>query len=405
MVNGQRRNQLRESHDFYSTYRQRLQSIKGLGLTWLRFGPPYSATHTGPNIYDWELMDQVMAECRALGLTVIADLLHFGLPEWLHEGRPDKPFFQNPDFPLFFAQYAAAFARRYPDIQFYTLINEPFVTTSFSARYGFWNEAKTGENGQDTAFVRATGHLAKAVILARQAIEAVWRESQRPGEPLFLQNESFEAIYCPANHPNQADVNHYNLIRFAALDLIFGHRDTFMHEYLRDHGFEVEEYEWFMTHGGSTATYLGIDHYPTCVRTYKGKHLYVHQPSDSSSLADLVATYWQRYQLPMIHTEVNAWPDHALTTCQSTYDTLGNLRQDGYPIGGMSWYGDDLQTGWHVAMRGPESYCENPVGLFHKGEPQPVAGLFSRLAAQGLPVSRPVLDLSPSVVHNTVEVW
>ena len=66
-------------------------------------------------------------------ITPIADLCHFGVPDWLGN-------FQNPDFPALFADYARAFAERYRWVQLYTPVNEMFICATFSASYGWWNE-------------------------------------------------------------------------------------------------------------------------------------------------------------------------------------------------------------------------------------------------------------------------
>ena len=70
---------------------------------------------------------------RRLGIEPIADLCHFGVPDWVGS-------FQNPDWPGYFAEYARAFARRYPWVSRYTPVNEIFVAARFSGQYGWWNE-------------------------------------------------------------------------------------------------------------------------------------------------------------------------------------------------------------------------------------------------------------------------
>ena len=81
---------------------------------------------------------------RELGITPIVDLCHFGIPDWLGN-------FQNPEFPTYFAEYAGAFAKRFPYLQLYTPINEIFIAAMFSAQYGWWNECLQS----DKAFVTA----------------------------------------------------------------------------------------------------------------------------------------------------------------------------------------------------------------------------------------------------------
>lgn len=384
-IDGVRRNQLKEAHDFYTHYKERLQAIRDLGITWLRFGPPYSQVHIGPDTYDFSFIDKVVKECDRLGITVMADLLHFGLPDWLHEQETDSPYFQNNHFPEAFAKYAATFAKRYPHIQYYTIVNEPFVTAFLSAKLGAWNEQGYGESwDDDRMFVRACSNIARAAILGRQAIEQVWKEEKRTQEIFYVQNESFEKATAGKDSGREREVQMFHTRRFVCLDLIFGNRDPKMEAYLLAQGMNKSQYEWFMAHGRSDKTILGIDHYPHCVYTYNKDHTISHRPSDPYKLYDIVKEYWNRYPLPLLHTEVNGWPEHAVDICKNTYNAMLRLKNENYPVVGMGWYGDDLQIGWHVAMRGKQGFEETPVGLFYKGQPQPVSVLFKQLAEQGL---------------------
>jgi hypothetical protein len=87
--------------------------------------------------------------------------------------------------------------------------------------------------------------------------------------------------------------------------------------------------------------------------------------------------------LPFIHTEINAWPEFAGSMCLLTYDALSKLRNEGYPILGMTWYGDEYQVGWHQGLIGPRGFEETPVGLHYKGEMQPVAQMFKDMVKHG----------------------
>ncbi|WP_075791318.1 family 1 glycosylhydrolase [Massilia putida] len=139
----------------YQHWRTDLQLLDTLGIKVLRYGAPYYRVHAGPGRYDWEFTDQVFDEIRRLGIRPIVDLCHFGVPDWLGS-------FQNPELPAFFAEYAQAFAQRFPWVEFYTPVNEMYVAAKFSAQLGLWNERLAS----DRAFVTATKHLVKANILA-----------------------------------------------------------------------------------------------------------------------------------------------------------------------------------------------------------------------------------------------
>jgi beta-glucosidase/6-phospho-beta-glucosidase/beta-galactosidase len=83
-----------------------------MGITHLRYGPPYYKTHLGPGKYDWDFTDMTFKRLQELDIIPIVDLCHFGVPEWIGN-------FQNPDFPVYFAEYACAFAERFPQLRFY----------------------------------------------------------------------------------------------------------------------------------------------------------------------------------------------------------------------------------------------------------------------------------------------
>lgn len=383
-VDGKRRDQLLEADNFYVNYARRLENIRSLGIKWVRFGPSYSKSHVGPEKFDFVLSDAVMAKCQTLDIEIIADFLHFGLPEWLHKENPDEPFFQNLDFPKHFISYVKSFVKRYPQVKYFTLVNEPFITAFFSAKIGIWNEQRRSSWSDDKNFVRAIYNIARAVICAREEIEKIWAEERRAGVPIFIQNESFE-VAMAEHQSRQSEADRFNLIRFAALDLILAKHDEKMRDFLRSQGFSEADYAWCMTHGSRKNVVLGIDHYPTCVHIYEETSSINCDPSHPYQLYTLITEYWNRYGVPLIHTETNAWPSHALEICQKTYEVICQLRQEGYPLLGIGWYGDEYQVGWHHALIGPRAYEETLVGLFYRGELQPVGKLFGEFVAKGFP--------------------
>jgi len=108
----------------YERWAEDFALVREMGISALRYGPAYYRTHTGPGRFDWSTVDEPMRHLRELGIEVIADLCHFGVPDWLAG-------FQDPAFPVLFAEYAGAFARRYPWVRYFTPVNEIFVCASF----------------------------------------------------------------------------------------------------------------------------------------------------------------------------------------------------------------------------------------------------------------------------------
>src|SRR6185312_925111 len=189
----------------YERWREDFDCVQEIGINFLRYGPPIHKTYLGPHKFDWEFADVTFAELKRREITPIVDLCHFGLPDWLGN-------FQNPEFPRFFAEYAQAFARRFPDLQLYTPINEIFITAMFSAKYGWWNERLQS----DYAFVTALKNLCKANVLAMQKILEVQPDAT------FIQSESSE--YFHAMDPGAINLARFlNQKRFLPLDLTYGY--------------------------------------------------------------------------------------------------------------------------------------------------------------------------------------
>ncbi len=115
----QRVDQLRDT-GHYDMWKTDLKLVRELGLRYLRYGPPIYQIWKSRSEYDWSFLDPVMHEMRRLGIVPIIDLVHFGLPDWLQN-------FQNPEVPCALADYARAFARRYPWVQLYTPVNVMYL--------------------------------------------------------------------------------------------------------------------------------------------------------------------------------------------------------------------------------------------------------------------------------------
>src|SRR6185312_4655396 len=143
----------------YRRWRDDFELVKSLGLEYLRYGPPLYKAHVGPGKYDWEIADTMFNSLKQMQIIPIADLCHFGVPDWIGG-------FNNPDWPPLFAEYAQAFATRFPWVKLYTPVNEIFVTATFSGLLGWWNEQEASDRG----FVTAMHNLCKANVMAMRAI-------------------------------------------------------------------------------------------------------------------------------------------------------------------------------------------------------------------------------------------
>jgi beta-glucosidase/6-phospho-beta-glucosidase/beta-galactosidase len=329
----------------YQRWREDFQIVRDLGIEYLRFGPPYYATHVAPGRYDWEFSDQTFAELRRLEITPIVDMCHFGVPDWIGD-------FQNPDLPALFAEYARAFAARFPWLRYYTPINEIFIAALFSAGYGWWNERLTS----DRAFVTALKHLCMANVLAMRAILEVQPTA------IFIQSESSEYFHAegPQSMP-RADM--LNERRFLALDLSYGVPvNVLMYQYLLDNGMTRDEYEWFGRNQVKASCVMGNDYYIT------NEHL-VHADGTTARAGEvfgyyvITRQYFERYHLPVMHTETNIHDvNEAPAWLRKQWANLLRLRQDGVIMVGFTWYSLTDQVDWDTALR-EDNGRVNPCGL------------------------------------------
>jgi beta-glucosidase/6-phospho-beta-glucosidase/beta-galactosidase len=352
----------------YQHWRTDFALTAQMGIRFLRYGPPLYTAFVGPGRYDWEFADATFGELRRLDIVPIADLCHFGLPDWIGN-------FQNPDFPRLFAQYAAAFATRFPWVQIYTPVNEMYVCAKFSALLGWWNEQQASHR----AFVTALKHIVKANVLAMERILRV-----RP-DALFVQSESSE--YFHAWEPDAiAEAEMKNGRRFLSLDLNYGRQvEARMLRYLMDNGMRAEEYDFFMSNSLRHHCIMGTDYYLTNEH-HVGTDGTVTPAGDVFGYCVIGREYYERYRLPMLHTETNqvgatARYD-AVEWLQRQWLSVRNLHGSGIPVLGFTWYSLTDQVDWDVALRERRGTV-NPLGLFDLDRNiRPVGSAYSALIAK-----------------------
>lgn len=316
-----------------------------MGIEFLRYGPPYYSTHLGPGRYDWTFSDATFSRLKELEITPIVDLCHFGVPDWMGN-------FQNPDFPELFAEYARAFAERFPYLHLYTPVNEIFITAMFSAQYGWWNERLSS----DRDFVTALKHLCKANVLAMKAILQVQPEAS------FVQSESSE--YFHAMEPDAVPLARFlNQKRFLSLDLTYGFPiNVTMYEYLLGNGMTQAEYNWFTINQVKAHCIMGNDYYVT------NEHLVFPDGRTQASgeifgYYVITSQYFRRYKLPIMHTETNIKMPASKEWLLKQWANVHRLKQDGVPIVGFTWYSLLHQVDWDSALR-EDAGRINELGLY-----------------------------------------
>ncbi len=349
----------------YARWREDLALVRELGLKVLRYGLPYYRIHRGPGDYDWSFADEAMAEIRRLGIVPILDLLHFGVPDWIGD-------FQNPEFPVLFAEYADAVAARYPWVRHYTPVNEIYVTARASARDGLWNEGLKS----DGAFITALKHLCAASILANHNV------ARRRPDCVVVQSESAEYTH-QAKAERDPRVEMDNKLRFLSLDLLYAHPpDADVLLFAMDGGLTREEYAWFMVGEPPGFQVMGNDYY--------GRNERILLPDGSMCSGEdvlgwynVTREYYDRYRRPVMHTETNAFGDDAAPAwLWKQWMNVLRMRRDGVPVLGFTWYSLIDQVDWDVELAEKRGTV-NAVGLYDLDrKARPVAAAYRTLLEQ-----------------------
>lgn len=328
----------------YDRWQEDFRLVKESGLDFLRYGPPLFSTHLAPGKYDWSFTDETFRGMKEMGITPIVDLCHFGVPDWLGN-------FQNADFPAHFAEYALAFAKRFPDLKYYTPVNEINICAVFSAQFGWWNERLTSEY----AYVTAVKNMCKANLLAMEAILTVQPDA------VFIQSEGWEYFHSESG-ACQDKADFLNEKRFISYDLTSGHQATpLMQEYMFNNGMTRQEYAWFMNNPCRGKWVIGADYYA------HNEHM-VHNNghiSDHNALGfyNLATQYYTRYKVPVMYTETNIDLDRSVAWLHQQWNECYRLMMDGVPVVGFTWYSLIDQVDWDTALR-EDNGNANSFGLF-----------------------------------------
>ncbi len=360
---GKRRDQLEETLH-YKYWREDLELCKETGARVLRYGPPYYRIHTGAHQYDWSFTDEVLPVMRDMGIIPIIDLCHFGVPDWAGD-------FQNNDWSFLFADYAEAFAKRYPWIKYYTPVNEILVCARFSAKDGIWNE----QLKSDRAMVTAHGNMCSVSLHAIEQILKV-----RP-DAIFFQSESAE-VFLERFPETRGAVEFKNQLRFITFDFLYGHEvDGEVLMFLMDNGVSREDYRSTLEYGRRFGPHcvMGMDYYALNERVIQpgGEDTGVGPALGWHTIA---RQYWERYRKPMMLTETNTLvAEEAPEWLWKTWHNIACLRAEGAPVIGFTWYSLQDQVDWDIQLREIKGNV-NANGLFTlERKARPVARAFSEL--------------------------
>ncbi|MGI4756079.1 MAG: family 1 glycosylhydrolase [Janthinobacterium lividum] len=369
--------------DFHKITALGIRTLR-VGMLWERFEQQGS----------WQWSDRCMDGLREAGIRPIAGLMH-------HGSGPRHTSLLDEDFPIHLAQYAGALARRYPDIDAYTPVNEPNTTARFSAQYGHWHPHHRSTH----SYLRALLNQVKATVLSMEAIRRVRPEAQ------LIQTDDCGSVTGTTALRSIAEL--LNIRQWLTFDLLFGrvnHQHP-MFEYMRSHGISAEDILWFQDHPCPPQV-VGVNYYTTSDRHLDDRrHLYPEFLGSSegpfvdveavrvSGLAAVdfarpVQEAWQRYQCPVALTEVHLGgpPEEQIRWLAAAQAGMQQSSLKGVECAALTVWALLGSYFWNELVTRDNGYYEPGVFDMASGEPVPtvLAGVVAELARNQTP-SHPAL--------------
>ncbi len=227
----------------WDRYAEDLALVAAFGVRYLRYGIPFHVVARDPQRLDWAWTDRALGALRDAGIEPIADLVHFGLPD-------DLTGFGDPRLPGRFVDYAAAFAERYPWVRWYTPVNEPLISATFSAQLGWWNERAR----DDRSFVAAIDRVSTCAAAGMAAIR------ERRPDAVFIQSDACET-WQPTGAAALEQAAFLQERRFVTWDLSSGgRRAPSVVDWLVAKGLDESRLDWFEANGSAEGCIVGHDY-------------------------------------------------------------------------------------------------------------------------------------------------
>ena len=243
-------NQL-EYAGFYNRHDD-IDNIAALGIKALRYPvlwekyQPYSHTPIR-----WKRAEEDIAKLKSYHIKPIIGLVH-------HGSGPLYANFFDGSFEEGLAAYAKKFAQKFPDIEYYTPVNEILTTARFCGLYGHWYPHKK----DDYSFAKILLSECKATVLAMRAIRKINPDAK------LIQTEDIGKVYSTPALNYQANFENHR--RYIAFDLLCGkiNPDHYLWNYLINSGIDENELYFFLQHT-CPPDIFGCNYYITSERFLK----------------------------------------------------------------------------------------------------------------------------------------
>jgi hypothetical protein len=355
-------------------YKEDLKLLARDGITTFRCCIPWHKIERVRGVHDWAWTDRYLGYVRRLGLLPIVDPVHHtSFPQWLENG------FANPDFPAAYQEFIRAFAKRYPWVTDYTIINEPLATAILSGFTGDWYPHWKERAG-----------VVPIILGKARAISRITPMLERMVPNLRIVHVDTCERHHALDPESQFHTDFGNNLRFAVLDLILGRMDAShpLWNVLTEHGLTSEDVAAFRA-SPARIDVLGLDYYAHSELGWT-----VAGQSDEFlpwGFKRVALEYAGRYpQFPLMLTETNVrgriedrvtWLKYMVSECESL---VPELEARGGRFEGFCWYPYIDSTDWCSLCREPNRRID-PQGVYclEKGfdrEASELSRLYARLS-------------------------
>jgi beta-glucosidase len=328
-------------------WRADLDTVAALGATALRYGVDWPRVHTAPGVFDWSVIDERLRYAHALGITVIADLVHYGTPTWLEES------FTDPAYPEAIAAFAGAFAARYAGVvDHLTPLNEPITTASFAGLRGIWPPALSGWDGWTRVVLGIAEGMQRSVAAVRAANPAA--------VIVHVEASSLFGVEAGEVTPElHAEATLLNELGTVPTDLLLGHvvPGHRSYDWLRQNGATAQRLAG-LADGAATIDLLGVNYYPdltprSLVDGADGTVQHAHNRW-TDGLREALSGFAARYGLPMIVTETSIEGPVELRAAwlRASAEALQELASQGVDVRGFTWWPVFDFVDWSYASGG-----------------------------------------------------
>jgi beta-glucosidase/6-phospho-beta-glucosidase/beta-galactosidase len=335
-----------ETTEHVLRWREDLQLLRSCGVREIRYPVRWHRIETEPGRFDWRETDQALGHLQDTGIRAIVDLVHHtSYPRWIEH-------FADPAFGPALLRYVRAFAEHYPDVEAYTIFNEPFTTFLLCGETGIWPPRLHGVEG----FLAVARNVFPALTEASRLLHELLPAARH----VYVEACERHSSSSPAGARFAEWTNDR---RFFLTDLFVGRELDRSRPFLADvvarGGADLLEVE------AGAIDVLGLDYYAHNQWQWTDAAVGTTSPSAPDSLADVIVEYWERYRLPCIvgETNIRGFPSDRATWLKYTLEQCERARDAGVPIEGYCWFPFIDSCDWDSILCRCDASVD-PVGVY-----------------------------------------